>query len=151
MPTVCMSGEMGGEKCWGALVAKAVQGLRVTGAVKAEPCKPLIYDKGSFFVEHRATEKAPGVFATLIVALPSLHEGGERVVRQQGREAHADLRNEDPSEITTGFRILEPPPPGARRGRFMSGCRNADPGRPSIKPSSTPSWRRFAVTREVNK
>jgi predicted 2-oxoglutarate/Fe(II)-dependent dioxygenase YbiX len=89
----------GWENMLRSIVAKAAQGLGVTVVVEAELYKLLVYDKGSFFVEHRDTEKAPGMFATLIVALPSVYEGGELVVRHQGREVHADLRKEDPSEI----------------------------------------------------
>jgi hypothetical protein len=38
------------------------------------------------------------MFATLIVVLPSLHAGGELLVRHQGREARLDLQCPDPSE-----------------------------------------------------
>ncbi len=47
--------------------------------------KLLIYEKGSFFLPHRDGEKLDGMVATLIVALPSVHEGGELVVRHEGR------------------------------------------------------------------
>jgi hypothetical protein len=49
--------------------------------------KLLVYDQGSFFVSHRDTEKAPGMFATLVVVLPSASTGGELVVR------HSRLRH----------------------------------------------------------
>lgn len=45
-----------------------------------EPYKLLIYQEGSFFVRHRDTEKMPSMFATMIIALPSEHEGGELVI-----------------------------------------------------------------------
>ena len=51
----------------------------------AEFYKLLIYDAGSFFVDHRDTEKVPGMFATLVIALPSAHSGGELVVRHLDR------------------------------------------------------------------
>jgi hypothetical protein len=47
-----------------AIVAKAAAGLGVAGPVSAELYKLLIYDAGSFFVEHRDTEKTAGMFAT---------------------------------------------------------------------------------------
>jgi hypothetical protein len=53
--------------------------------------KPLIYDEGSFFVSHRDTEKEPGMFATLVLALPSTSSGGELVVHHQEREVKLDL------------------------------------------------------------
>ena len=81
-----------------AIVARAAAGLGVTGAVVPELYKLLVYDQGSFFISHRDTEKAPGMFATLIIALPSLHEGGDLLVRHKGREARLDLRGADASE-----------------------------------------------------
>ena len=48
--------------------------------------KLLLYEKGSFFLSHRDGERLDAMVATLIVALPSVHEGGELVVRHEGRE-----------------------------------------------------------------
>ena len=48
--------------------------------------KLLLYEKGSFFLSHRDGERLDAMVATLIVALPSAHEGGELVVRYEGRE-----------------------------------------------------------------
>ena len=78
-------------KHWPAMLASVVEraaaGLGVGAGWCAELYKLLVYDEGSFFVDHRDTEKSPGMFATLIVALPSLHTGGELVIRHRGREA----------------------------------------------------------------
>ena len=49
--------------------------------------KLLVYEKGSFFLPHRDGEKLDGMVATLIVVLPSVHEGGELVIRHEG-QAH---------------------------------------------------------------
>lgn len=81
------------------IVARAAEGLGVTGPVTAELYKLLVYDKGSFFVGHRDTEKTPGMFATLVLALPSRATGGELVVRHKEREARLDLASDEPSEI----------------------------------------------------
>lgn len=54
-----------------AIVARAAEGLGVTAPVVAELYKLLVYDQGSFFVSHRDTEKAPGMFATLVSYCPS--------------------------------------------------------------------------------
>jgi len=81
------------------IVRRAAAGLGVAGRVEAELYKLLIYDAGSFFVPHRDTEKAPGMFATLVVVLPSPYTGGELVVRHKGREARLDLRRDEPSEV----------------------------------------------------
>jgi hypothetical protein len=82
-----------------AIVARVTEGLGVTGKVEAQLYKLLIYDQGSFFVRHRDTEKVKGMFATLIVVVPSLSAGGELVVRHKDREARLDLRCEEPSDI----------------------------------------------------
>jgi predicted 2-oxoglutarate/Fe(II)-dependent dioxygenase YbiX len=87
------------EKTLAELVANAALGLGIRDPVAAEFYKLLIYDAGSFFVDHRDTEKVPGMFATLVIALPSAHGGGELVVRHLGREVAFDLRSEDPSEV----------------------------------------------------
>ena len=88
---------------WNAMlegvVEMASKGLGAGAGVEAELYKLLVYDEGSFFVEHRDTEKSPGMFGTLIVALPSLHTGGELVIRHREREARLDLRSGDVSEL----------------------------------------------------
>jgi predicted 2-oxoglutarate/Fe(II)-dependent dioxygenase YbiX len=81
------------------IVARAAEGLGLTEPVTAEFYKLLIYDKGSFFVSHRDTEKVPGMFATLVLALPSQSDGGELVVRHGDREVRLDLRCDEPGEI----------------------------------------------------
>lgn len=82
-----------------AVVTEAAHGLGVSGPVRAELYKLLVYDVGSFFIEHRDTEKADGMFATLVVVLPSDHRGGELVVRHRDREVRIDLRRDDPAEV----------------------------------------------------
>jgi predicted 2-oxoglutarate/Fe(II)-dependent dioxygenase YbiX len=81
------------------IVERAAMGLGAGAGVEAELYKLLVYDEGSFFLEHRDTEKSPGMFGTLIVPLPSLHAGGELVIRHHGREARLDLRCADVSEL----------------------------------------------------
>ena len=103
------------------IVARAADGLGVAGPVTAEFYKLLLYGEGGFFVGHRDTEKAPGMFATLVVVLPSAHGGGDLVVRHAGEEVRLGLRCEDPAEaafaafyadcvhevlpVTQGFRL----------------------------------------------
>ena len=81
-----------------AILARVAAGFGLAKPVTAELYKLLVYDQGSFFVSHRDTEKAPGMFATLVVALPSIGTGGELLVRHKGREARLELRCDDPSE-----------------------------------------------------
>ena len=85
-------------KTLGRIVAQVADGLGVSDPVTAEFYKLLVYGPGSFFVGHRDTEKAPGMFATLVVVLPSSFEGGDLLVRHQGREARLALRCDEPAE-----------------------------------------------------
>jgi hypothetical protein len=87
------------QRTLGAIVAEAAHGLGAPGSVRAELYKLLVYDRGSFFVEHRDTEKVDGMFGTLVVVLSSAHEGGELVVRHGDRDVRLDLRRDDPAEI----------------------------------------------------
>ena len=75
------------EKTLGELVDSVALGLGVSGAIAADFYKLLVYDAGSFFVDHRDTEKVPGMFATMLLVLPSTHGGGELVVKHAGRFA----------------------------------------------------------------
>ena len=43
-------------------------------AVTAELYKLVLYEAGSFFVPHRDTEKADGMFGTLVIVLPSIYK-----------------------------------------------------------------------------
>jgi hypothetical protein len=82
------------------IVAQAVDDLGVTGDVRADFYKLLVYDAGSFFVNHRDTEKAEGMFATLIVALPAVYTGGELRIEHAGQSVALNLQTDDPSEIS---------------------------------------------------
>lgn len=68
-------------------------------AVTAEFYKLLVYEEGGFFKAHRDTEKAGGMFGTLVVVLPAAHHGGELVVRHAGREVVCDLATDEVSEV----------------------------------------------------
>ncbi len=81
------------------IVARVTEGLGVSDPVKAEFHKLLVYGPGSFFVGHRDTDKASGMFATLVIVLPSCFEGGDLLVRHRGREARLVLRCDDPAEV----------------------------------------------------
>ncbi|HEB77141.1 MAG TPA: 2OG-Fe(II) oxygenase [Methylothermaceae bacterium] len=88
------------EKDLEAIVRRAAEGLGVEGPVAAQPYKLLIYEPGCFFLPHRDTEKAAGMFATLVVLLPSDFSGGELVVEHQGRQVTLDLHQDDPAEVS---------------------------------------------------
>jgi hypothetical protein len=81
------------------VLTRVGEGLGVEDPIEAELYKLLVYDEGSFFVSHRDTEKSPGMFATLVIVLPSVCSGGELVVRHGGREVKLDMRAADSAEI----------------------------------------------------
>jgi hypothetical protein len=82
-----------------AILAQIAEGLGVRDPIEAELYKLLIYEPGSFFISHRDTEKSSGMFATLVIALPSESAGGELIVRHRNREITCGLRADDPGEV----------------------------------------------------
>ncbi|RSM14197.1 hypothetical protein CDV31_005533 [Fusarium ambrosium] len=69
------------------LCKQVAKTLGINGTIKAELYKMLIYEKGAMFKAHTDTEKIPGMFGTLVVCLPSTHQGGDVVLRHNG-QAH---------------------------------------------------------------
>ncbi|RDW69921.1 hypothetical protein BP5796_08318 [Coleophoma crateriformis] len=70
------------------IVTKVSAGLGITSygaGVDAELYKLLLYDKGAMFKPHQDSEKAPRMFGTLVIALPSEHQGGQLVVTHLGQ------------------------------------------------------------------
>ena len=80
------------------IVTRVAEGLGVAEPITAELYKLLVYDAGGFFLTHRDTEKTEGMFATLVIVLPSIYTGGELVIRHKGHEARLDLACSDPCE-----------------------------------------------------
>jgi hypothetical protein len=94
-----------GGKSWGRsfqhILSTVADGLGCTGMdISAELYKLLVYEEGGFFLPHRDTEKTDGMFGTLTIVLPSVHCGGELVIRHAGREVTVDLSSEETSELT---------------------------------------------------
>jgi hypothetical protein len=92
-------------KSWAAnfetILSKVKAGLGCEDAsVSAELYKLLVYDRGGFFLAHRDTEKAGGMFGTLVVTLPSTYRGGALRIRHAGREVSVDTNTVDPSELS---------------------------------------------------
>lgn len=85
-----------------AIVAEVKREFGIAQQVNAELYKLLVYEKGSFFAPHRDTEKTPGMFATLVVGLPSRHQGGRLIVRHDGQATNIDFANEH-AEFTTQY------------------------------------------------
>jgi 2-oxoglutarate-Fe(II)-dependent oxygenase superfamily protein len=79
---------------WNAVLRPALDELAIDlglasagrrrAVLKAHLHNLLIYQPGQFFTAHQDTEKMPGMVATLVVVLPSPHEGGALIVDRQG-------------------------------------------------------------------
>jgi hypothetical protein len=67
--------------------------------VKAHLYKLLLYEEGDFFLPHKDSEKEEGMFGTLVVGLPSAHEGGELLVRYDDLEMVIDFSKVPSYEI----------------------------------------------------
>ncbi|ROV99032.1 hypothetical protein VMCG_06678 [Cytospora schulzeri] len=54
--------------------------------IRLEPHKLLLYEEGSFFRRHKDSEKSPGMIGSLIICLPSKHEGGQVHLSHAGKD-----------------------------------------------------------------
>ena len=84
---------------WGKFLKQTLatisEDLGIRGKISASPYKLLIYGKGGHFKAHKDTEKLDAMFGTLVIALPSKHEGGRLFVRHDGREIEVDFSREE--------------------------------------------------------
>ncbi|MCJ1436898.1 hypothetical protein MMC27_006280 [Xylographa pallens] len=78
---------------WQACVNEALErlgkDLGIVGgqrSMRADLYKLLLYEEGSFFKRHRDSEKAPGMFGTLVISLPCCHTGGDVETSFGGRQ-----------------------------------------------------------------
>ncbi|KAI2470828.1 hypothetical protein F4781DRAFT_159286 [Annulohypoxylon bovei var. microspora] len=58
-----------------SLLTDAARSLAIP-KMKPQPYKLLLYEEGSFFKRHKDSEKVPGMMATMVICLPSKHDGG---------------------------------------------------------------------------
>ena len=73
---------------WPAAVKQAVESVQSALGLEnqkldAHLYKLLIYETGSFFLAHRDGEKLDRMVSTLVIALPSIHEGGQHSRRAE--------------------------------------------------------------------
>ena len=77
------------------LVDRVAEALGTTRKVEAKLYKLLLYKEGGHFKKHRDTEKEKNMFATLILQLPSVYEGGALVVyNKNGSKSTHDFGQE---------------------------------------------------------
>ncbi|OIW24743.1 hypothetical protein CONLIGDRAFT_685690 [Coniochaeta ligniaria NRRL 30616] len=75
---------------WPTFVSELCQAISTEAGlgaarVRADLYKMLIYEKGAMFKAHQDTEKIPNMFGTLVICLPSPHQGGNVVTKHRGR------------------------------------------------------------------
>ena len=70
-----------------------------SGSLTARLYKLLVYEPGGFFSEHRDSEKAYGMVATLVISLPTAGKGGELVIRHLGRETTVNMQVRESGEL----------------------------------------------------
>ncbi len=68
--------------------------LGIKGRISLHPYKLLLYGPGGHFRAHRDTEKLDSMIGSLIVALPSAHDGGELLIRHDDREVLVDFSDD---------------------------------------------------------
>ena len=124
-----------------AIVATVSAGLGVSDPVTAQLYKLLIYDTGSFFAGHRDTEKNAGMFATMVIVLPSVYSGGELLIRHRGREVCLPLACADPFDAAFAafyadcVHEVKPVTSGTRLTLIYNLIRSGKPG-----PASPPQY-----------
>ncbi len=73
------------DKCVASIVADVQKAFGLERQkLAAHLYKLLLYEEGGFFLPHRDGEKLDGMVATLVIGLPSVHDGGELIVRHDG-------------------------------------------------------------------
>lgn len=82
-------------KAWESFLKRTLEHIAETlgirGKISAHPYKFLLYGPGGHFKAHKDTEKLDAMFGTLVIALPSKHEGGQLHIRHDGREHTVDF------------------------------------------------------------
>ena len=117
-----------GNQLWQRFITTTLRGceerLDLQGqTLIAHPYKLLLYEEGSFFLTHQDSEKEDDMVATLVVALPSEHLGGELTITHRGRSVSIDFSEDaqryafqsvlfyadcyhEVSPITSGYRLV---------------------------------------------
>jgi len=116
-----------GKKQWEAKIEPLLEkfkidlGLPKKSKLTADLHNMLIYQPGHFFKPHQDTEKIDGMVATLVIILPTAHEGGELIIDHLGVKKtfkhassalnklsciafYADCYHEV-KEVTSGYRV----------------------------------------------
>ncbi|KIM42955.1 hypothetical protein M413DRAFT_69792 [Hebeloma cylindrosporum] len=74
-------------------IRQALFGRRTTDSIKVELYKLNVYGPGSFFKPHVDTPRSESMVGSLVVVLPTKHEGGSLLFRHEGQEFSFDSAN----------------------------------------------------------
>ncbi|KAJ6627768.1 hypothetical protein Bhyg_16662 [Pseudolycoriella hygida] len=85
------------------VVAKIKKEMFIEFSFTASLYKLLLYKTGSFFQPHRDSEKVDGMFATLVIQLPSMYNGGQLIIRHDGKTVTSDFSSTDSSNTFSTF------------------------------------------------
>ncbi|KIL64913.1 hypothetical protein M378DRAFT_162782 [Amanita muscaria Koide BX008] len=87
-------------------IASICSGLGLSGAtgsgIRYKLHKMLLYETGSHFRPHQDTQKEDGMFATMVVVLPSQYTGGEIVVSHGGSRVDGKIKDFDAKALIMG-------------------------------------------------
>jgi hypothetical protein len=82
------------------ILGQAADGLGLRG-ITAQLDKLLLYEQGSFFKRHKDSEKETGMVGTMVVCLPSQHQGGEVLLSFKSEERNFATGPASEWEMTT--------------------------------------------------
>ncbi|KAI1206309.1 uncharacterized protein F4807DRAFT_463799 [Annulohypoxylon truncatum] len=83
-----------------SLLTEVGRSLAIT-KMRAEPYKLLLYEEGAFFKRHKDSEKVPGMMATMVICLPSKHEGGSVHLSHGGKDYIFETDKTSDFDLTT--------------------------------------------------
>ena len=69
------------------------------GRIQAKLDKLLIYEKRQFFTVHQDSEKEDNMLASLVVALPSVHKGGQLIVSHHKENKKHNIKKADMEKL----------------------------------------------------
>jgi hypothetical protein len=79
-------------KAMQTIAQDAAQQMKIEGDVNIELHNLLVYPPDGHFKKHCDTYKRPGMFATMIVTLPSVHEGGDLKIYNPRCDQHNSFK-----------------------------------------------------------
>jgi hypothetical protein len=87
------------QKDFNGILEQVKNSLGYPHSISADLYKFLIYEKGDFFKSHMDSQKSPDMFGTMVIVLPSAHEGGQLILKHDNKETTIDLSGGQDSEL----------------------------------------------------